>query len=375
MGRKVIVAGHICLDVTPTFPPHDSEGIADAIRPGKLVNVGRVDVSTGGLVANTGLAMKYFGCDVRLLGKVGEDPFGNMVADVLSQHGAADGLIRAKGESTSYSIVLAIPGIDRAFLHNPGANDSYSADDVPKSELEDAVLFHFGYPTLMARMYRENGRELTKVMRRAREMGVATSLDLAAVDPQSEAGGQDWDVILRNTLPYVDFFVPSVEELCFMLDRTRYDRWQADANGHDITEVIDIETDVKPLARRCLSYGAKVVLLKCGVRGMYCCSAPSEAISEISPRAGLDAESWGDLDCFEGSYVPEKVLSGTGAGDTSIAAFLTAMLGGEKPEMCLHLAAATGASCVGAYDALSGLRPLGELRQKILDGWEKYPAR
>ena len=38
---------------------------------------------------------------------------------------------------------------------------------------------------------------------------------------------------------------------------------------------------------------------------------------------------------------------------------------------CMHLAAATGASCVAAYDALSGLKPLGELRGKIASGWKK----
>ena len=34
------------------------------------------------------------------------------------------------GEGTSYSIVLAPPGIDRVFLHHPGANDTFCADDV-----------------------------------------------------------------------------------------------------------------------------------------------------------------------------------------------------------------------------------------------------
>lgn len=59
------------------------------------------------------------------------------------------------------------------------------------------------------------------------------------------------------------------------------------------------------------------------------------------------------------------MLSGTGAGDTSIAAFLTAVLAGYSPEMSMHLAAAAGASCVAAYDALSGLKPFAELEQRI----------
>ena len=69
------------------------------------------------------------------------------------------------------------------------------------------------------------------------------------------------------------------------------------------------------------------------------------------------------------------MLSGTGAGDTSIAAFLTSMLEGDSMEECMHLAAAAGASCVAAYDALSGLKPLDELRKKIASGWKKANER
>lgn len=47
------------------------------------------------------------------------------------------------------------------------------------------------------------------------------------------------------------------------------------------------------------------------------------------------------------------------------------MLEGKALEQCMHLAAATGASCVAAYDALSGLKPLKELEKKIEAGWAK----
>ena len=61
---------------------------------------------------------------------------------------------------------------------------------------------------------------------------------------------------------------------------------------------------------------------------------------------------WSDRDGFEASYRPKKVLSGTGAGDTTIAAFLTAMLEGYPFEMCIRLAAAEGASCVEALSLI-----------------------
>ena len=126
MGKKIIAAGHICLDITPVFTSEKVENISDILVPGKLIQMGQADVHTGGAVANTGLAMKIFGADVTLMGKVGADEFGGMIQNILHRYGADKGMIVSKQESTSYSVVIAVPGIDRIFLHNPGANNSFS---------------------------------------------------------------------------------------------------------------------------------------------------------------------------------------------------------------------------------------------------------
>ncbi len=371
MRKKVIAAGHICLDVTPVFPDKEVERLGDLLQPGKLIHMEGADVSTGGSVANTGLAMKLLGADVSLMGKIGDDAFGKMVQSIFEGYGAQEGLLVVHGESTSYSVVLAVPGIDRVFLHDPGANDTFCMEDIPREQLERAALFHFGYPPLMKKMYEDDGAELVNIFRRVKESKVATSLDFAAIDPASEAGAADWEKILEQLLPYVDFFVPSVEELCYMLDRERFAEWQERAGGRDITEILDIEKDVRPLAEQCMSFGAKVLLIKCGAPGMYYRTAGKNALRKISGRVELDVGAWADKEGFETSYVPERVLSGTGAGDTSIAAFLTAVLEGYPPEECMHLATATGACCVAAYDALSGLKSFDELKAKIAAGWPK----
>ncbi|MCI2049735.1 MAG: carbohydrate kinase family protein [Lachnospiraceae bacterium] len=369
--KKIIAAGHICIDITPAFPSGKGTEIGRVLMPGKLLHVGKADVHTGGSVANTGLAMKILGEDVSLMGKIGTDEFGDLVMKELDRYAAGSGMIRVEGETTSYSIVLAIPGIDRIFLHDPGANDTFRPSDVPDAALADAVLFHFGYPPIMAAMYENDGAALQELMRKAQQAGCVTSLDLAAVDPDSPAGRADWKRILAGTLPFVDFFVPSAEELLFMLDRDKYDRLQERAAGRDLTEVLDREKDIRPLAEECFCLGAKTVLIKCGVPGLYFRSSGAAELVAIAEKTGLDAAAWCDQDCFEKSYRPDRVLSGTGAGDTSIAAFLTAMLRGYGPEDALHLAAAEGASCVEAYDALSGLRKFDELLAKIQGGWEK----
>ena len=58
--------------------------------------------------------------------------------------------------------------------------------------------------------------------------------------------------------------VPSIEELGYMLDRPLYCKWQEKAGGEDVTGILSLEEDVKPLAARALSMGTRCVLLKCG---------------------------------------------------------------------------------------------------------------
>lgn len=370
MGKKIIAAGHICLDITPVFPAQKIGNVSEILIPGKLIQTGEADVHTGGSVANTGLAMKILGADVILMGKVGADAFGEIVRNILRRYDADAGLIVSENESTSYSVVIAIPGIDRIFLHNPGANDTFSGSDIDYEKVREADLFHFGYPPIMKRMYQDGGGELSEMFRRVRAENVATSLDLAAVDEMSEAGQADWEKILEKTLPYVDFFVPSAEELCFMLDRDRFKEWSVRAAGRDMTEVIAPE-DVAPLAQKAIDLGAGTVLVKCGAPGMYYKTAGVKCMEALCTRLGLCIDDWADKEGFEKSFVPEKILSGTGAGDTSIAAFLVSALDGCGIAEAVRMAAATGACCVAAYDALGGLKPLESLREKIAGGWEK----
>ena len=368
MKKKIIAAGHICIDITPVFPKGTKcSGIGELLVPGRLIHMDAADVHTGGSVANTGLALKLLGADVRLLGKVGNDAFGTMVKDILASYGAG-GLVVDEESTTSYSVVVAVPGIDRIFLHSPGANNTFTNDDIPEEALEDASMFHIGYPPVMRRLYENDGAELAAILRRVKDHGIATSMDMTNIDPNSEVGKIDWGKILAAALPHTDFFVPSFEELCFMLNRERYD--VLSANGGDMTANLDMLRDVKPLADKCLELGCKAVLIKCGISGMYYKTSGETDMAQVGSRLELDAHNWADKEGVQPCFRADQVLSGTGAGDTSIAAFLLAAAEGKNPVQCAALAAAEGACAVTAYDALGGLKQLDELEARIASGWE-----
>ncbi len=368
---KVIAAGHICLDITPVFPPTCPRDLQQLFAPGKLNLVGDARIHLGGSVANTGLAMAFFGADVRLMGKIGRDEFGGMVTRIVESHGIPNSMIISEDSHTSYSIVLAVPGCDRIFLHSPGANDTFEFADLDLDAIRGADLFHFGYPPLMKQLYSDGGCQLTDIFRSVSKAGVTTSLDLALVDPNSPAGQADWQAILAGTLPFVDIFAPSIEELLFMLDRVKYEQLSREAGGKDLTTLIDIRRDVSPLAEKVARMGAKIILLKCGQPGIYYKTAGNAEITRLENKLGFSLPGWAHREGFEASFMPDRIVSATGAGDVTIAAFLTSLLAQHPLETCLQYAAAAGACCVEAYDSLSGLKSLADMQAKMDAGWQK----
>lgn len=370
-AKRIMVAGHVCLDMTPVFSSHKAKALAKVLSPGKLVQVNGADVHAGGAVANAGLALHIFGADVRLVAKVGKDLFGQAVRAVLEEHGCPVELIMDESCGTSYSVVLAIPGIDRIFLHYSGANDTFVSSDITDEMLQEVGHLHFGYPPLMRRMYQHDGEELRMLLQRAKNMHVTTSLDMAAVDPDGPAGQVDWKRILARVLPFVDFFLPSAEEVCYMLDRQRYNDWVARAKGGDVACVLSPAQDVAPLANELIGMGAKVVFIKCGAPGIYYQAGTSEAAYALCAGRGLQTDEWIGIEGFEKSYRQDNIVSGTGAGDVSIAAFLASMVEKQSLLHCAQMAAAAGACCISAYDALSGLEGLDAMQSRIKAGWEK----
>ena len=198
-NKKVVAAGHICLDITPSFEQSAQfDLVSDILIPGRLVPVGTPDIHIGGSAGNTGLALKRLGADVSVMGKIGRDDFGRLIKTQLEAYGMQSKLTEQEGEETSYSVVLSVPGIDRIILHNSGANHSFTASDIDFEAVKEASLFHFGYPSIMRGMYRDSGRGFLELFKKVKSFGTATSLDMAIVEENSESGKVDWTAILQK---------------------------------------------------------------------------------------------------------------------------------------------------------------------------------
>ena len=76
-------------------------------EPGETLHSGSFSVAPGGKGANQAVSLARLGADVTFVGRVGEDFFGDMVAQSLEEAGVStDFLIRDKENHTGNVVVL-----------------------------------------------------------------------------------------------------------------------------------------------------------------------------------------------------------------------------------------------------------------------------
>ncbi len=358
----VTVAGHICLDMIPQIPDTGIREIGELFKPGKLIHVNAAKISTGGPVSNTGIALKKLGLNVAFMARVGKDELGDLVIQLLNKQGQTGGVSVSKQDQTSYTIAIAPPGIDRIFIHHPGANDHFSSKDLNSEIISQSKVFHFGYPPLMANCYQNKGEELVKIFRLAKSVGATTSLDMALPDPNSHSGKAPWRTILEKVLPFIDIFMPSIEEVFFMLDPEKYFRVKEKAGTKDIINFIDPK-DYSRLAKTCQQLGAKIVVTKAAHRGVYVLTDDLETRQDLGAIPPKDRKNWSNRELWCPAFRVEKIASATGSGDSAIAGFLAAYVKGYPIEKAIKYSNCVGYQNLHELDAVSGIK-----------GWDETSA-
>jgi sugar/nucleoside kinase (ribokinase family) len=352
------VAGAICLDIIPEI--QGQPDFLHAIQPGQLLAIGQATLATGGSVSNTGLALYKLGIKTRLMGKVGDDPFGEQVLSLIRaiDENLVSEMQALANEDTSYTIILSPADVDRVFLHCPGANDTFGPEDIDYEALHRTDLFHFGYPTAMARMFANDGEELIELLQLAKDTGITTSLDTSMFDPYGPASQTNWEVLLRRVMPFVDIFMPSLDEVRLML-------MPGKKSGNPDAALN------QELAERLLDYGAAIVVLKEGKNGLYMRTTDLAGGRDLGRAFVAARGNWRYRELWAPAFKVSMVGT-TGAGDCAVAGFLAAVSHGMEPENALGLSAAVGACNVEAADATSGVRSLPDTLSRIESGWEQH---
>jgi sugar/nucleoside kinase (ribokinase family) len=329
--RRIAVAGHICLDITP--------GLTGNARldPGLLVEVGPLSLALGGSVANTGRTLSALGANVVAFANVGDDALGEIVQQTLTTDDQIDGRLSViSGTSTSYSLVFEPQGSDRTFWHHVGANREFDGAEI---ELEGVDIFHLGYPPLLPALLRHDGAPLHHLLKRARTAGAITSVDLAVVDSASEAGAADWNAVLRTMAAQTDLVSPSLDDLTSAL-------------RIDAPFSIDL---VEELADRLLGWGVAVVAISAGEHGLFIRTAGAARFDESGPALAALGPTWADRSVDIAPIRVDVPFTTNGAGDASTAGLLFALAVGATIDQAADLAAACSAAIVAGKSAAPSL--------------------
>jgi sugar/nucleoside kinase (ribokinase family) len=288
--------------------------VADAIaRPvdevpprGALELVDEISLHGGGCALNTASALVRLGLDARVVGKVGADPFGDFILQLLDERGVdRRGVLQDSAVSTSATVVLVDSAGERTFLHLPGANGRLRREQLDEDALFSGRALHVAGALVMPEL---DGSPTAGILEEAKARGLTTSLDTVW-----DATGR-WERLLPS-LPHLDLFVPSLAE------------------GSAISREPEPESVAAWLRKR----GVGTVAIKLGAEG---CFVASEEFEGFVAAPAVDA------------------IDGTGSGDAFAAGLLYGHLAGWPLERAAALANAAGALAATAVGAVEGVRGL-----------------
>lgn len=265
-------------------------------------------LTLGSSTAIATVLMTRLGLKTAMIARVGDDEYGRFCRETLAREGVDQAhVITTSGVETGVTISLPYPE-DRLLLTCYGAMETVTIDDMPWDTIADARHLHVGSFFIQ----RGIRGDLHDVFRRARSMGLTTSLD-TGWDPDTRWLQDD----LKAALAYTDVFLPNETEL-------------ANITGTD---------DVDEGLERALALGATEVVAKRG--------------------------AWGSSYRGHGGRTDERGLSikpvdTTGAGDAFNAGYVTARLEGRTVSERLAFGNACGASAALAIGGTGGLKTRAE---------------
>jgi ribokinase len=153
---KLVTVGDVMLDV-----------IADRLPGAGQRAHGSVELRAGGSAVNAALAARELGAEAQVIGRVGDDPAGELIAATLAEHGVDVRLARDHDLPTGTAIALG-----DAVVADRGANARLSPDDLPS--LRGDALLVSGFA-----LFQEGSREAAEAAL-ARFGGKWTAVDLAS---------------------------------------------------------------------------------------------------------------------------------------------------------------------------------------------------
>ncbi len=177
----------------------------------------------GGAPTNVAAAVAALGGEVELAAKVGVDPFGTYMVEVMQQFGVRTTyMLRDADHFTTFAFVSLMENGERDFYFNRGADGQLSAADIEAIDLSDVSIIHFGSATGFLPGPLQAAYRL--LLQKALERKIFVSFDpnyrhLLFRDNTQSFIDQSW-----YFLQHCDFFKLSDEEAMLLTGETTLDK-------------------------------------------------------------------------------------------------------------------------------------------------------
>ena len=267
-----------------------------------------IRITAAGTAAGTSVDMAKLGLQVIAMGAIGEDTLGDFLLAAMAKHGVdVSHLVRKSGIQTSATMLPIRPNGERPALHVTGANGEFTIDDVDFDLLAKAKVLHMGGTSLLPKL---DGTPTRDILKFAKEHGLITTFDLVAIERP------DLLDLIKPCLPYIDYFMPGLEE----------------------AEMMTGLTDRMEIVKYFLDNGAKNTVFKMGARGSSIAYYSGTKIEEIR------------IPVFK-----TTLIDTTGCGDAYCAGFITGLLHGFDLRKSGLLGAAAGSLVASGLGSDAGI--------------------
>ncbi len=277
-----------------------------------------IRLTVAGTAGGTVIDTAKLGLRSLAVGAVGDDEKADWVLLTLEKHGAdASAMQRLAGIPTSATILNVRPNGERPALHVRGASDHFDVPPAAYDQVFDAPIVHLGGTGLLKRL---DGPASVTLLKEVKKRGRTVTFDLIAASAQTLA-------IVEPLLPFIDYFMPSIEEA-------------RDMSGKSSPE---------DCAKFYLDRGATACVFTLGGEGAF--YAHKDGTRLRSPAYEVE------------------VVDTTGCGDAFDAGFITALHHRMDVETSLRFAQAAAGLVATGLGSDAGIRSFDHTL-KVMKGWK-----
>jgi len=275
---------------------------------GNVDFIEEIRINPAGTASGAVMNAAKMGINCATVACVGNDEKGDIIVDFYERMGIDCSMVQRSSKTPTSSTILTIrPNGDRPALHARGASDDLFVEESDFDRVCDARYLHHGGTGLLNAM--DHGQS-ARLMAHAKRKGLTTTFDLIAPNDDTMS-------LLKEVLPNVDYFMPSMEEAEFIAEST------------GVKFVSPTE-----LARFFMDHGAGACIFKWGSKGSFIKTADTE---KRVPAFKID------------------VSDTTGCGDSYCGGFIAGLSLGYDLEQACQLGTATSALVATALGSDAGV--------------------